>query len=269
MLPDGAVSFFVRRQRLQCEEGLRLDHRADQAVGDAAAVDSSTRYALLALQGRPRARFCNRSPAWTCARSGPIGSPTGKWPMRGRRFRERDIAAKTGSRSSCRRTWPTRCGRRCSNPADRPMSFRAVSARAIRFASKRRCGYGNDIDESTSVLEAGLDWTVAWSKTEFIGRDRLVEQRAQGVARTLVGLEMDGSRNRPPRIPGRARRSAGGRCHERHPDPVSEEGDCDGVRPPELAATGAEIDVDIRGRASKARVVPLPFYKRRARGRPL
>ena len=34
--------------------------------------------------------------------------------------------------------------------------------------------------------------------------------------------------------------------------------------PPELAATGAEIDVDIRGRASKARVVPLPFYKRQA-----
>jgi glycine cleavage system aminomethyltransferase T len=34
--------------------------------------------------------------------------------------------------------------------------------------------YGNDIDESTTVLEAGLDWTVAWGKQDFIGRDRLV-----------------------------------------------------------------------------------------------
>src|SRR6185312_14088254 len=50
--------------------------------------------------------------------------------------------------------------------------------------------YGNDIDESTSVLEAGLDWTVAWDKKDFIGRDRLVEQRGKGLARTLVGFEM-------------------------------------------------------------------------------
>jgi aminomethyltransferase len=122
--------------------------------------------------------------------------------------------------------------------------------------------YGNDIDESTTVLEAGLDWTVGWNKTDFIGRDRLEEQRGKGVARILVGLEMVD------------------RGIARHGYPLVQEGRPIGVvtsgtqtpflkraiamayAPTELAAPGTEVDVEIRGRASKARVVPLPFYKR-------
>ena len=37
--------------------------------------------------------------------------------------------------------------------------------------------YGNDIDETTTVLEAGLGWTIGWKKGDFIGRDRLLEQK--------------------------------------------------------------------------------------------
>ncbi|MEM6985833.1 MAG: glycine cleavage system aminomethyltransferase GcvT [Pseudomonadota bacterium] len=54
--------------------------------------------------------------------------------------------------------------------------------------------YGNDLDESVTPLESRLAWTVDWtdSAREFVGRDVLADQRAQGVSRQLVGLVLDG-----------------------------------------------------------------------------
>jgi aminomethyltransferase len=123
--------------------------------------------------------------------------------------------------------------------------------------------YGNDIDESTSVLEAGLEWTVAWSKKDFIGRDRLVEQRDQGVARTLVGLEMIDRGIARHGYPVMRDARPVGVVTSGTQTPFLKKAVAMGYVPPELAATGTEIDVDIRGRVSKARVVPLPFYKRK------
>jgi aminomethyltransferase len=54
--------------------------------------------------------------------------------------------------------------------------------------------YGNDIDDTTSPLEAGLGWTVKLAKPAFAGRDVLVEQKAKGLGRKLVGLEAEGRR---------------------------------------------------------------------------
>jgi glycine cleavage system T protein (aminomethyltransferase) len=54
--------------------------------------------------------------------------------------------------------------------------------------------YGNDIDETTSPLEAGLGWTVKLGKAEFSGRGMLVKQKEQGLTRKLVGLEAEGRR---------------------------------------------------------------------------
>ena len=51
--------------------------------------------------------------------------------------------------------------------------------------------YGNDIDDTTTLLEAGLGWIVSWNKGEFIGRDALVQQKASRASRRkLVGFEM-------------------------------------------------------------------------------
>ncbi|MDY7013844.1 MAG: glycine cleavage system aminomethyltransferase GcvT, partial [Cyanobacteriota bacterium] len=53
--------------------------------------------------------------------------------------------------------------------------------------------YGQDIDETTTPLEAGLRWLVHWDgKGDFIGRSVLERQKAQGVQRRLVGIEMEG-----------------------------------------------------------------------------
>ena len=50
--------------------------------------------------------------------------------------------------------------------------------------------YGNDIDETTSVLEADLGWIVGWKKEDFIGCEPLRREKAEGVARRIAGFEM-------------------------------------------------------------------------------
>jgi aminomethyltransferase len=74
--------------------------------------------------------------------------------------------------------------------------------------------YGQDMDAATTPLEAGLGWLVHLEMpADFIGREALERQTAQGVARRLVGLKLQG--HRPPRLPGAARRPGGGRDHQR------------------------------------------------------
>ena len=52
------------------------------------------------------------------------------------------------------------------------------------------CLYGNDIDDTTSPLEAGLGWVTKLKKGDFIGRDKIVEQKENGITRKLVGFEL-------------------------------------------------------------------------------
>jgi aminomethyltransferase len=63
--------------------------------------------------------------------------------------------------------------------------------RSIRM-EKRYPLYGLDLDESTSPVEANLGWTVRLDKGDFIGREVLARQKAQGVERQLVAIEFDG-----------------------------------------------------------------------------
>ena len=54
--------------------------------------------------------------------------------------------------------------------------------------------YGNDIDDTTTPLEAGLGWTVKMAKADFVGKAALVAQKAAGLTRKLVGFQLDGRR---------------------------------------------------------------------------
>ena len=122
--------------------------------------------------------------------------------------------------------------------------------------------YGNDIDESTTVLEAGLGWTIGWKKGDFIGRERLLEQKERGITRTLVGFEMI---DRGIARQGYIVTSGGdavGMVTSGTQTPFLKKAIGMAYVPVSLSAPGTQIDIDIRGRATRAQVVPLPFYSR-------
>jgi aminomethyltransferase len=126
--------------------------------------------------------------------------------------------------------------------------------------------YGQDIYETTTPLEAGLGWVVHLdSKGDFIGRSVLEQQKATGVERRLVGIEMQG------------------RYIARHGYPVLYEGKPVGevtsgtlsptvgkaialaYVPTPLSKTGQQLEVEIRGKAYPAVVVKKPFYRSKSR----
>ncbi|MEO0758121.1 MAG: glycine cleavage system aminomethyltransferase GcvT [Cyanobacteria bacterium J06648_16] len=122
--------------------------------------------------------------------------------------------------------------------------------------------YGQDIDETTSPLEAGLGWLVHLDKPQdFMGRSVLVQQKSAGVKRKLVGLQL------------------AGRNIARHDYPIVQDGQPVGIVtsgtlsptlgypialayvPVELAKVGQTVSVEIRQKFFPAAVVKRPFYK--------
>jgi aminomethyltransferase len=126
--------------------------------------------------------------------------------------------------------------------------------------------YGNDIDETTTVLEAGLGWTVGWAKDEFIGRDRLLEQKKAGAPRRLVGFEMVDRAIARHGFPVMAAGQRVGVVTSGTQTPFLKKAIGMAYVPAELAVHGSEIEIDVRGKTTRARVVPLPFYKRERAG---
>jgi aminomethyltransferase len=122
--------------------------------------------------------------------------------------------------------------------------------------------YGQDVNESITPLEAGLSWLVNLDKPDFIGREALLRQKEQGLARCLVGLEMQG------------------RHIARHDYEVYSEGKPVGIVtsgtfgptvekaialayvPPALSQIGQPLAIQIRGKDCPAIVVKRPFYRR-------
>ena len=122
--------------------------------------------------------------------------------------------------------------------------------------------YGNDMDEASTVLECGLGWAVGWDKSEYIGRDVLVRQKAEGVIKKIVGFEV---LDRAIARHGHAVHHGGGAVGvvtSGTQTPFLKKSIGMAYVPTALAAPGTELTIDIRGRMARAIVVPMPFYKR-------
>jgi aminomethyltransferase len=122
--------------------------------------------------------------------------------------------------------------------------------------------YGNDIDDTTTPIQADLAWIVKLDKGDFAGRDVLEREKEDGPPRKLVGFEMLD------------------KAIARHGFPVVEGGKEVGVvtsgthsptlkkaiglayLPLDKSGQGNEFTVVVRGKEARARVVPTPFYKR-------
>lgn len=124
------------------------------------------------------------------------------------------------------------------------------------------CLYGNDIDDSHSVLEANLGWILKLKKGDFIGKEALEKQKEEGITRRLVGFEVTG------------------RGIARHGYPVYVDGKEYGTvasgtfapflkkavgttyLPIDKCEVGTEFEVGIREKMVSVKVVEMPFYKR-------
>jgi aminomethyltransferase len=123
------------------------------------------------------------------------------------------------------------------------------------------CLYGNDIDDSTSPIEAGLGWITKFTK-DFIDADTLKAQKEQGTARKLVAFELlDRGIPRHDHPVVDAAGKVVGKVTSGTQSPSLQKPIGMAYVPTHMAAEGSDIWIDIRGKALKGRVVKLPFYK--------
>ena len=121
--------------------------------------------------------------------------------------------------------------------------------------------HGNDIDTSTTPLEAGLDRFVRLDK-EFVGAEFLRRQREEGVERRLVGLVVQGRSIPRTGYPILSGSTQVGRVTSGTFSPTLDRNIGMGYVLVGFASPGERLQVDIRGRLAEAEVVPLPFYSR-------
>jgi aminomethyltransferase len=162
-----------------------------QGLGDAAAVNTSSRYALIAIQG-PAARDILQTLTGV-----DLAAIKYYWFATGEVASVRVTISRTGytgedgfevfvAPASAERVWDAILA------AGKPFGLLPAGLGArdtLRLEASMRL-YGNDMDEQSTVLEADLGWIVGWKKSEFIGADVLRRQKAEGTAKKLVGFEM-------------------------------------------------------------------------------
>jgi aminomethyltransferase len=123
--------------------------------------------------------------------------------------------------------------------------------------------YGHEISDTINVWEARLDRFCKMEKSEFVGRAALEKAKAAGVKRTLVGLEMI---ERGIARDGYRVQDADGReigyVTSGSPAPFLKKNIALAYVPPDFAAVGTALKVEIRGQGVGAQVLPTPFYRR-------
>ena len=234
-----------------------------KGVGDAVAVNTSSRYALIALQG-PIAREVLQQLTGV-----DLAAMKYYWFATGEVAAVKATISRTGytgedgfeifvAPAFAERVWDAmlQAGR------DAGVVAAGLGARdTLRLEAAMRL-YGNDMDETTTVLEADLGWIVGWKKDAFIGADVLRQQKTDGVPRRLVGFEM-------------LERAIGRHGYDVFLDGGRAGVVTSGTQTPFLkkAIGMAYLPADrtrrernskstYRGRRARAQVVPMPFYKR-------
>jgi aminomethyltransferase len=226
---------------------------------DATVTDRSDEYAQLALQGPRAQRLLQTLTALNLSELGRF------------RFAEAEVAgvmclvSRTGytGEDGFELYLPAEGGAQVWGAlmsAEEPPTPAGLGARDTLRLEMKMALYGNDIDEETTPLEAGLGWVTKFKKERFIGKEALAAQKEAGVKRALVAFKMSG------------------RLIPRHGYPiVNEAGEQIGVVtsgtkspsagfgigmayvPTELKKVGTQLTVQVRQRTETAEVVKPPF----------
>jgi aminomethyltransferase len=123
------------------------------------------------------------------------------------------------------------------------------------------CLYGNDIDENTTPLEARLSFVVKFNKADFIGKKRLQKQKVEGIERKRVGVQI--VERGVPRPKFEIYNSEGekiGYVTSGTFSPLLKRGIAMGYVQTPQSREGNMVDVKIRGKLAKGRIVRFPFY---------
>ena len=232
-------------------------------VGDAVAVDASSRYALLAIQG-PEAQNVLQPLTGV-----DLSGIKYYWFAHGEVANVRATISRTGYTGedgfeifvppqSADKVWLALLE---SGTAADVIPCGLGARDTLRLEAGMRL-HGNDIDETTTALEADLNWIVGWKKDDFVGAAALRAQKASGPTRKIAGFELQErgiARHGYDAYVGDAK---AGVVTSGTQTPFLKKSIGMAYLPVEHTAVGAEFDVDIRGRRTRARVVPMPFYKR-------
>jgi len=128
------------------------------------------------------------------------------------------------------------------------------------------CLYGHELSEDTTPLEAGIGWAVKFKKADYIGKEALQKQKAAGVPRLLIGLEVAGRTI--------ARQSAQVMSQNQLLGQVTSGNYSPTLRRSlalALVASGVpdrELQVEVRGKVYPCHAVPIPFLSARVKGDP-
>jgi len=124
------------------------------------------------------------------------------------------------------------------------------------------CLYGNDIDQTTNPLEAGLGWITKLSKQSFIGKDTLVKVKENGLKRKLVAITSDEKTFPRHGYDLSVNNNKIGTITSGTVSPMLEKPIAMGYVETQYSEIGSEINFLIRGKEFSAKVVKLPFVKR-------
>ncbi len=260
-LADEHFMFVVNASNIIKDFNWITEHIA--TIEDAVAVNTSSRYALLALQGPAAIEVLQSLTGVNLA------------PLKYYWFTTGEVA---GVRSTISRTGytgedgfevfvpPASADRVWNAILDAGKTAGVVPAGlgardTLRLEASMRL-YGNDMDESTTVVEADLGWIVGWKKPEFLGHDVLQHQKTGGARRKLIGFEMVDRAIARHGYDVYVDGAHAGTVTSGTQTPFLKKAIGMAYVPSDRAAAGTEFEVDIRGRRAKAKVVPMPFYKR-------
>lgn len=240
-----------------------IQNNTRQRGGDVAVVNSSSRYALIAIQG-PEAQGILQKLTEI-----DLSAIKYYWFTNGEVAGQRGMVSRTGYTgedgfevfvppASAEKVW----NGLLAAGADNGIKPAGLGARdTLRLeAAMRLCG--SDMDENTTVVEAGLSWIVGWQKEAFNGRNVLMTQKAGSLERRLTAFEMvDQGIARHGHAVVADGQQIGVVTSGTH-TPFLKKAIGFAMLPVALTAPGTEFTIDIRGREARARVVPEPFYKR-------
>ncbi len=238
-----------------------FDWLSSHLFGDAKLVDHSDEYGLLAIQGPNAQKLMteltphdlNSMGYYTCAKAKVAGEEL--------LFSRTGYTGEDGfeiyiPNAKCEKLWKaiTDAGKKYN------LELIGLGARDTLRLEMKMALYGNDIDQTTTPVEAGLSWIVYFDK-EFIGKPIMVKQRDEKPKRRLVCLEMEG-RNVPRHGYNVVEKGkAVGHVTSGTFSPSLQKPIALGYVPAEMSKLGSVVQVAIRDKEYPATVVKPPFYK--------